>query len=156
MFIWMHHVRAVDPLRRGELAPPPRTLVDIFRATVEQAADEPAVDAATACSPTPSSPRPPTSSPPSSTPTASAAATRSASGSRSGTTDLYVAILGVLLSGAAYVPVDVDDPDERARLVFDEADVAAIVGNDQTVVVVSAARDRRGSRRSPGSATTRG
>ena len=88
----------------------------------------------TACSPTPSSPRPPTSWPPSSTRTASAAATGSASGSTSGTTDLYVAILGILLAGAAYVPVDVDDPDERARLVFDEADVAAIVGNDQTVV----------------------
>ena len=27
------------------------------------------------------------------------------------------------MAGAAYVPVDVDDPDERARLVFDEADV---------------------------------
>ncbi len=53
----------------------------------------------------------------------------------SGTTDLYVAILGVILAGAAYVPVDVDDPDERARLVFDEADVAAVVGNDRTIVV---------------------
>ena len=28
------------------------------------------------------------------------------------------------------MPVDADDPDERARLVFDEADVAAMVGND--------------------------
>ena len=36
-----------DPLRRGTLAPPPRTLVDIFRETVAQAADEPAVDAGT-------------------------------------------------------------------------------------------------------------
>ena len=40
---------------------------------------------------------------------------------RSGTVDLYVAIMGVLLAGAAYVPVDADDPDERARLVFGEA-----------------------------------
>ena len=46
----------------------------------------------------------------------------------SGTTDLYVAILGILHAGAAYVPVDADDPDERARLVFGEAGVAAVVG----------------------------
>ncbi|MEJ7832113.1 MAG: AMP-binding protein, partial [Nocardioides sp.] len=61
---------------------------------------------------------------------------------RSGTTDLYVAILGVLVAGAAYVPVDADDPDERARVVFDEADVAAIVGNDLAVVVRRAAPPR--------------
>jgi len=46
----------------------------------------------------------------------------------SGTTDLYVAIMGVLFAGAAYVPVDADDPDERARLVFEEAAVRAVVG----------------------------
>src|SRR5262245_3532785 len=135
MFISMHHVRLVDPLRRGELAPPPRTLVDAFRATVDQAGDEPAVDAgndvltyaelADAAD--------------------ELAAELNAHGVgrgdkvgirvNSGTTDLYVAILGILLSGAAYVPVDVDDPDERARLVFDEADVVAIVGNDQNVVM---------------------
>lgn len=53
----------------------------------------------------------------------------------SGTTDLYVAILGVLLAGAAYVPVDADDPEERARLVFGEAAVAAVVGDDLVVDV---------------------
>ncbi|GAA2005660.1 Pls/PosA family non-ribosomal peptide synthetase [Catenulispora subtropica] len=46
----------------------------------------------------------------------------------SGTVDLYIAILGVLTAGAAYVPVDADDPDERAKLVFGEADVRAVVG----------------------------
>ena len=46
----------------------------------------------------------------------------------SGTVELYVAILGVLAAGAAYVPVDVDDPDERARLVWSEAGVCAILG----------------------------
>jgi len=51
----------------------------------------------------------------------------------SGTTDLYVAILGVLLAGAAYVPVDADDPQERATLVFTESDVAAVIGAELVV-----------------------
>ncbi|UZX04671.1 amino acid adenylation domain-containing protein [Arthrobacter sp. CDRTa11] len=46
----------------------------------------------------------------------------------SGTNELYVAILAVLFIGAAYVPVDADDPDERARLVFAEAGVSAVLG----------------------------
>lgn len=46
----------------------------------------------------------------------------------SGTNELYIAILAVLLVGAAYVPVDADDPEERARLVFGEARVAAVIG----------------------------
>src|ERR1700678_282991 len=33
------------------------------------------------------------------------------------TTDLYVAVLGVLFAGAAYVPVDSADPEGRAELV---------------------------------------
>lgn len=41
----------------------------------------------------------------------------------SATTDLYVAILATLFGGAAYVPVDFDDTDERKHLVFTEADV---------------------------------
>ncbi|ROP35256.1 Pls/PosA family non-ribosomal peptide synthetase [Saccharothrix texasensis] len=48
----------------------------------------------------------------------------------SGTVDLYVAVLAVLTAGAAYVPVDADDPDERAELVFGEADVCAVVTGD--------------------------
>ncbi|MFJ4684148.1 Pls/PosA family non-ribosomal peptide synthetase [Streptomyces sp. NPDC088789] len=46
----------------------------------------------------------------------------------SGTNALYVAILGVLAVGAAYVPVDAEDPDERADLVFGEAGVRAVIG----------------------------
>ncbi len=57
---------------------------------------------------------------------------------KSGTVDLYVAIMGVLATGAAYVPVDADDPDERARLVFVEAQVSAVVGNG---LVVNSRRD---------------
>ncbi|UZD61052.1 Pls/PosA family non-ribosomal peptide synthetase [Brevibacterium sp. JSBI002] len=45
----------------------------------------------------------------------------------SGSVDLYLAILATLMLGAAYVPVDVDDPDERARTVFTEAAVTGVV-----------------------------
>jgi non-ribosomal peptide synthetase-like protein len=61
----------------------------------------------------------------------------------SGTADLYLAILGVLAAGAAYVPVDADDPDERAELVFAEADVCAVLGDGLDVSV----------RRTPGGRT---
>ncbi|MCX4760825.1 amino acid adenylation domain-containing protein [Streptomyces sp. NBC_01275] len=53
----------------------------------------------------------------------------------SGTNDLYVAILAVLAAGAAYVPVDAEDPDERAELVFGEADVRAVVGAGHEIAV---------------------
>lgn len=45
----------------------------------------------------------------------------------SGGRDLYVAILGILAAGAAYVPVDADDPPERADLVFREAAVMGVI-----------------------------
>lgn len=53
----------------------------------------------------------------------------------SGTNDLYVAILAVLAAGAAYVPVDAEDPDERAELVFGEAQVRAVVGAGHELTV---------------------
>lgn len=48
----------------------------------------------------------------------------------SGTVDLYVAVLGTIFAGAAYVPVDFDDPDERANTVWEEASVCAVYGAD--------------------------
>lgn len=51
----------------------------------------------------------------------------------SGTADLYIAVLGVLTAGAAYVPVDADDPDERADLVFGEAGVCAVIGEGRAI-----------------------
>ena len=105
-------------LLRAGFAPPPRTLVDILRATVADHPDEPALDngaqvltyaefgdAAAEVA-------------------AELAEVGVGRGDRvgvrvrSGTVDLYVAIMGVLVAGAAYVPVDADDPDERARTVF--------------------------------------
>lgn len=46
----------------------------------------------------------------------------------SGDRGLYTAILAVLAVGAAYVPVDADDPQERADLVFGEARVRGVIG----------------------------
>lgn len=46
----------------------------------------------------------------------------------SGTTDLYIAILATICAGAAYVPVDWDDPDSRANTVWEEANATAVYG----------------------------
>ncbi|WP_328507561.1 Pls/PosA family non-ribosomal peptide synthetase [Streptomyces sp. NBC_00391] len=53
----------------------------------------------------------------------------------SGTNELYVAILAVLAAGAAYVPVDAEDPEERAELVFGEAEVRAVIGAGHRLTV---------------------
>ncbi|WP_396643355.1 Pls/PosA family non-ribosomal peptide synthetase [Microbacterium sp.] len=45
----------------------------------------------------------------------------------SGTKELYISILGVIAAGASYVPVDADDPEERAGLVFGEAAVRGVI-----------------------------
>ncbi|MFB7503688.1 Pls/PosA family non-ribosomal peptide synthetase [Streptomyces broussonetiae] len=113
----------------------PRTLVDVFEATVRTYPDEPALDDGTTCL------------------TYRALAVeverlrrRLAEhgvglGDRvgvrvpSGTNDLYVAILAVLAVGAAYVPVDAEDPDERAELVFGEAAVRAVIGAGHAIGV---------------------
>lgn len=121
------------PLLRSDLAPTPRTLVDIFRETATQYVDSPAVDSGAevltygelveAAE----------------TVAAALAALGIGRGDRvgvrisSGTVELYVAILGVLFAGAAYVPVDADDPDERAETVFGEADVAAVIGESVSI-----------------------
>ncbi|MCB4208130.1 Pls/PosA family non-ribosomal peptide synthetase [Arthrobacter sp. UM1] len=52
----------------------------------------------------------------------------------SGTSRLYTAILAAVSIGAAYVPVDADDPEERARLVFSEARVAGVATQDGVVL----------------------
>jgi non-ribosomal peptide synthetase-like protein len=67
----------------------------------------------------------------------------------SGTAELYLAVLGVLAAGAAYVPVDADDPEERAELVFAEAGVAAVLGDG---LDVSLRRTPKGVTARPGPA----
>ena len=58
----------------------------------------------------------------------------------SGTAELYVAILGVLHSGAAYVPVDAEDPLERARKLWQHADVSAVVRDGLEIEPLSTPR----------------
>ena len=59
----------------------------------------------------------------------------------SGSKELYISILGILAAGAAYVPVDADDPDERARLVFGEAAVRGIIAGAGEYVAASGPLD---------------
>ncbi|WP_223167069.1 Pls/PosA family non-ribosomal peptide synthetase [Nonomuraea sp. SYSU D8015] len=117
----------------GLLAPPPRTLIDILDETARLHPDAPALDDGTVCLDYRS---------------LRAEVDRVAAelaeagvgrGARvgvripSGTAELYVSILAVLAAGAAYVPVDADDPDERAELVFTEAGVDAVITGELTV-----------------------
>ncbi|MFD8072585.1 Pls/PosA family non-ribosomal peptide synthetase [Streptomyces sp. NPDC059718] len=67
----------------------------------------------------------------------------------SGTADLYVAVLAVLSAGAAYVPVDAEDPEERARLVFSEAEVCAVIGEHLTITPCAEPRGTVGRRPGP-------
>ncbi|MER8103094.1 Pls/PosA family non-ribosomal peptide synthetase [Kitasatospora sp. NPDC094016] len=124
--------RALFP---GRPAAAPRTLVDVLEATVRAHPDEPALDdgrtvlgyRALAAEVEQLRRR--------------LAAAGIGPGDRvgvrvpSGTNDLYVSILAVLAAGAAYVPVDAEDPDERAQLVFGEAGVAAVLGADRALTV---------------------
>ncbi|KAA9085342.1 Pls/PosA family non-ribosomal peptide synthetase [Microbacterium radiodurans] len=63
----------------------------------------------------------------------------------SGSQELYLSILGILAAGAAYVPVDADDPDDRARLVFGEAGVRGIIGGDGDFVPSAQFADSAGA-----------
>jgi non-ribosomal peptide synthetase-like protein len=65
----------------------------------------------------------------------------------SGTAELYLSILAVLSVGAAYVPVDVDDPGDRAELVWSAAGVCAIVGDGGELIRRQVRPAGRGARR---------
>jgi len=126
-------------LLAGDRAPAPTTLVDLFRHVVARDGEAPAVDSGVETLTYSELDEAATE----------LAARLAAQGVRpgdkvgvrikSGTTDLYVAILGILVAGAAYVPVDADDPDERARVVFEESAAVAVVGNDLVITPTAAA-----------------
>ncbi|MER7341084.1 Pls/PosA family non-ribosomal peptide synthetase [Streptomyces sp. NPDC000075] len=113
---------------RGAPAHPPRTLLDVFDATAAAYPGSPALDTgdrvldyrALAAE----------------TDALAARLRRAGAGPGdrigvrvpSGTAQLYVAVLAALRCGAAYVPVDADDPDERAATVFREAGVCLVLG----------------------------
>ncbi|PPF73749.1 amino acid adenylation protein [Rathayibacter sp. AY1E6] len=116
-----------DVLDAGAATPPPRTLVDVLRDTAERHPDASALeDPAGALSYRELLAR-----------TVQLAGELTTAGVRrgdrvgirmpSGSRELYLAILAVLAAGAAYVPVDADDPEERARLVFGEAAVRGVI-----------------------------
>jgi non-ribosomal peptide synthetase-like protein len=114
-------------MRAGARAPEPRTLLDILRATADAHPDASALDDGV----TQLSYRELLDN------VLAVAADLATRGVRrgdrvgvrmaSGTHDLYISILAVMAAGAAYVPVDADDPEERATLVFGEADVVGVM-----------------------------
>jgi non-ribosomal peptide synthetase component F len=61
-----------------------------------------------------------------------------------GTAELYVAILGTLFAGAAYVPIDVSDSDERAAEILSAAGAVALVGNGLGVTLFGTGSDAAG------------
>ncbi len=134
-----------DPLLAGHRAPQPRTLLDILDETITSHPNAPALDD-----------------------TESVltylqlgeqvdrmARSLLAAGARpgdkigvrapSGTHDLYISILGILRAGCAYVPVDADDPQERADLVFGEAGVRVVVGARRAITVDGAPAPAHGA-----------
>ncbi|MGP9744480.1 Pls/PosA family non-ribosomal peptide synthetase [Brachybacterium sp. AOP29-B2-41] len=127
-------------LLAGNRAPAPTTLVALFRQVVAESGDAPAVDSGLDTLTYSELDRAATE----------LAARLADQGVRpgdkvgvrikSGTTDLYVAILGILVAGAAYVPVDADDPDERARVVFEESASVAVIGNDLVITPTAVGR----------------
>ena len=116
-------------LRAAE-APAPRTLLDVLRATTERYPEAPAIDDGHGIVTYSELLAEVTET----------AETLAAQGIRrgdrlgirmpSGQRSLYIAILSTIAAGAAYVPVDADDPEERAELVFGEADVQGIFTAD--------------------------
>ncbi|MEX3504599.1 Pls/PosA family non-ribosomal peptide synthetase [Corynebacterium sp. LK2510] len=118
-----------DKLLRSHLAPAPRTLIDILSDTARRHPDAAAIDDGDILTYAELVER-----------IREVAGDLHQAGMRrgdrigvrmtSGTRELYIAILGTLWAGCAYVPVDADDPDERAEIVFGEAHIDGIFTDD--------------------------
>jgi non-ribosomal peptide synthetase-like protein len=67
----------------------------------------------------------------------------------SGSSQLYIGIVAVLRAGAAYVPVDADDPPARAQEIWREADVCGVL---EQGLELRSLRPAQGERRGPGAA----
>ncbi|MDQ2958795.1 MAG: amino acid adenylation domain-containing protein, partial [Actinomycetota bacterium] len=118
---------AAGLLLRGERACPPRTLIDILYATVQSQPDADAIDNGSARLSYAELWR--VMSAMSGRLVAAGVRSGDRVGVRlpSGTLELYVSILAVMAAGASYVPVDAEDPAERAELVFGEAGVRLVL-----------------------------
>ena len=126
--------------RRAQGSPAARTLLDVFTATVSRAGGRVALDAGDAVL---------------SYEELWDAACELAGGLKaigvgpgdrvgvrvpSGTADLYVSILAVLSAGAAYVPVDADDPPARAAGIWESSGACAVIGDGLAITELGAAR----------------
>ena len=61
---------------------------------------------------------------------------------RSGGAELYAAILAVIACGAAYVPIDADDPQERANSILERSEACAVLGMDASIQMTAHAPRR--------------
>lgn len=111
----------------GDAAPTPRTLVDVFRATVDRFPAEVAIRNPTETLSYASLLERVESLADTLTSQGVGPGHRVGIRMTSGRSGLYIGILAILFAGGAYVPVDRDDSDERARTVFDTADVYGIL-----------------------------
>lgn len=126
-----------DPLLAAVRAAPPRTLLDVLDATIAAHPEAPAIDDTRSI----------LTYADLDAQVDRMASALAADGVRRGDTvgvrapsgshDLYVSILGIMRAGASYVPVDADDPQERADLVFGEARVSAVVGPGRLISTVA-------------------
>lgn len=119
-----------DEFLRASHAPPARTLVDLLRSTAEAHPDAPAIDDGSTILEYAELAEAVIAGAYALNDAGVGAGDRVGVRMTSGRSDLYVTILSILAAGAAYVPVDADDPDERAELVFSEAQVTAIVTDE--------------------------